>query len=242
MKGIVDYRYIIFIIVILSISIFSLSMLLEDDDDTVIKNDNITKEIKQQEPEDDDSWRINKNLDKNISKIDNVITTKKQTNNETNTTKAKQTRFVVAKTTSDDSLFLISIISMIDLKIGKPNGSIGGVLNLDNISSHFTLPFNGTITTMADNLSIEVKYKDRVFKSNAKEIFDKYDNIVYALEIDLIDDFMNIYLTSIKESDKLVSPISEHENQMILDKINKSIKFDKEFLDNHKGFTKIIDE
>jgi hypothetical protein len=49
-----------------------------------------------------------------------------------------------------------------------------------------------------DDLSIEVKYKDRVFVGDAQIIIDT--DSAYSLEIDLIDDFMNIYLVLNKKN------------------------------------------
>jgi hypothetical protein len=117
--------------------------------------------------------------------------------------------------------------------------SINGVLNLDNIHSNFVLPLDILSEEIKGEFFIEIKYKNRVFRGSANEIFDsQYEN--YSLDIDLIDDFVNIYLVFNKNKE-LLSPISEYENQMMLDRLNNQ-QIDEDFLKNSKEFTRIIDK
>jgi hypothetical protein len=61
--------------------------------------------------------------------------------------------------------------------------------------------------------------------------------------IDLIDDFVNIYIIENNKNQQLPSQINEQENQMILDKLNnQKIIIGKDFLNINKEFTKVIDK
>jgi hypothetical protein len=136
-------------------------------------------------------------------------------------------------------MFTISIVGSVEPKIIITNKSVSGVLHFGNLNSHFTLSLARAFAYEDDDLSIEVKYKDRVFVGDVYMILDS----IYSLEIDLIDDFMNIYIIENNKNKELLSPISEYENQMILDRFsNKKIEINEDFLNNSNEFTKIIDK
>jgi hypothetical protein len=238
----VDYRYIIGAVAIFLIVIYLLFILLDKDDkDNVIPAISTTKEIakpeiKQDELVDDDWLQNSKKID-----IDDKSIERKRDDTNNTTTKTEQKRFVIAHTKSDDSLFDISILSNEKPK-AHMNININGVLNLDNIYSNFVLPVNILVEETRVDIFIEIKYKDRVFSGSASEIFNReYNN--YSLVIDLIDDFVNIYIIENNKNQQLPSQINEQENQMILDKLNnQKIIIGKDFLNRNKEFTKVIDK
>ena len=242
MQDRVDYRYIIGAVAIFLIVIYLLFILLDNDDkDDVIPAISTTKEIakpeiKQDELVDDDWLQNNKKID-----IDNKSIKRKRDDTNNTTTKTEQKRFVIAHTKSDDSLFDISILSNEKPK-AHMNININGVLNLDNIYSNFVLPVNILVEETRVETFIEIKYKDRVFSGSASEIYNgEYNN--YSLVIDLIDDFVNIYIIENNKNQQLPGQINEQESQMILDKLNnQKIIIGKDFLNRNKEFTKVIDK
>lgn len=105
----------------------------------------------------------------------------------------KNNFFIISEVKSRNSLFEITLYSKEDLKIKENKEFIDGVIKFNNIEDYFTIFFNYKLIDMADKLYMEVKYKDKLFTSSAFRLSELQSELLYILELNLIDDYIDLY-------------------------------------------------
>lgn len=131
----------------------------------------------------------------------------------------KNNFFIISEVKSRNSLFEITLYSKEDLKIKENKEFIDGVIKFNNIEDYFTIFFNYKLIDMADKLYMEVKYKDKLFTSSAFRLSELQSELLYILELNLIDDYIDLYPIEIGNKPKKVKL-----KKIDINKSNKIIK------------------
>jgi len=204
------------IYIVLGLFLISLLFLLEDS-----KKEIVVDEVKHIKPK----------KDENTSKVE-IAFYKEDADENRNLLKVKPVKdnqdiFIISKTSSRNKVFEIMLYSYENLDYTYDNFVIGGSISFEEISDIYSLKFNKELLKYTDKLYVEITYNNKTFKTNAFRLAEIKEEYIYAVDMFLEDDCINIDPYDIQQRVKITQKLIKSSDINLTNRLNQIKIIDK---------------